>query len=155
MKSLISHLLVGLHHSRYRTGAAIALYLLILALGSIPGARQEIGMLAPGLVLHALAYGTIAFLLFDFDAAAPLRRGGAVLLVVAAMGAGDELLQALLPYRVGSWADWLVDVSAAILVLSACLRKMRRPGLPGKPCSGTPATDSRRGNNGSRKTTWN
>ena len=32
------------------------------------------------------------------------------------MGAVDELVQSLLPYRRGAVADWLVDCNAAVMV---------------------------------------
>jgi VanZ family protein len=36
-------------------------------------------------------------------------------LTIALMGAGDELLQSMFPYRGASIGDWLVDCSAATI----------------------------------------
>ena len=47
-----------------RTATAIALFAIIVMIGSIPGARAEIGTLASGIVLHAVAYAVLTFLLF-------------------------------------------------------------------------------------------
>lgn len=104
-------------YGRLRTGCAIALYLAILILGSIPGARSELGNLASGLVLHSIAYSTMTFLLFSGRYDVSIRAMLRVFCMVAAMGAGDELLQSMLPYRSGALLDWLVDVQAAFFTL--------------------------------------
>lgn len=97
---------------------ALLLFGLILAIGSIPGARADLGQLASGLVLHALAYGAIAFLLYTGSAGSRRQRAARAVLTVMAMGAADELLQSLLPYRVGTLLDWVVDSSAALVCAS-------------------------------------
>jgi hypothetical protein len=87
---------------RYRT--AFTLYSLILILGSIPGARQDIGQVAPGLVaLKAVS-------------------------TVAAMGAVDELVQSFLPYRHGAVGDWIIDVTSAVVtaVVMWCVWKRHK-----------------------------
>ncbi len=117
-----------LRHAR-RFGA-IALYLAIIVAGSIPGARAEIGNYASGLVLHALAYAALAFLWFTGSAGSPATRAGKALLAVAAMGAGDELVQSFLPYRVGDVRDWLVDCSAALVTCALLWAVMSRREKP-------------------------
>lgn len=100
----------------WRLRAAAAIYAAILVMGSVPGARAEIGLVASGIVLHSLAYGVLAALLFGGTLGDPAGRAAKAVLGVAAMGAGDELVQSFLPYRNGNPADWAVDVSAALVV---------------------------------------
>ena len=97
-----------------RRTCALAVYLAIVIAGSIPGARAGIGEYASGVVLHSLAYAGLAFLWFTGSAGTPAARTGKAMLAVAAMGAGDELVQSLLPYRVGSVSDWVLDCTAGL-----------------------------------------
>lgn len=99
--------------SRYR--AAIGLYLLALIIGSIPGARADMGKYASGLVLHSSGYAILTFLLFSGRPGTPLARAVGAVLSVMLMGAIDEKIQTFFPYRHGSLLDWLVDCAAAIL----------------------------------------
>lgn len=105
-------------YGRLRYWTAITLYLLILILGSLPGARQEIGQVASGLILHSVAYAGLTLLLFTGSAGVPRQRAVKAVLTIAAMGALDEYVQSHFPYRHGSAADWAVDCSAAILMAS-------------------------------------
>jgi VanZ family protein len=91
----------------------MAIFLAILAFGSIPGARQEIGLLASGVILHSVAYSVLTLLLFAGSAGSRTGRAVTAVATVMAMGALDELLQSALPYRVGSVSDWLVDITAS------------------------------------------
>jgi VanZ family protein len=112
---MIKQLLLTSSHSRLRYGSAIVLYLLILILGSIPGARQDIGNVASGLILHSLAYAGLTFLIFTGGKGTSSQRAGKAVLTIALMGALDEMVQSLFPYRHGAIADWLVDCNAALL----------------------------------------
>ena len=56
MRSLFHQVLLTPAHANLRYRGAIVLYLLILSLGSIPGARADMGRVASGLVLHSCAY---------------------------------------------------------------------------------------------------
>jgi len=98
---------------RYRT--ALTLFAMILILGSIPGARQDIGHVASGLILHSCAYAGITFLLFTGGSGTLAARALKAVLIVAAMGAADELVQSFLPYRRGTVGDWLVDVTSSVV----------------------------------------
>jgi VanZ family protein len=102
-------------HARLRYWTAIALYLLILILGSIPGARQDIGEVASGVVLHSLAYAGLTFLIFTGGSGTASQRAGKAVLTIALMGAIDECVQSLFPYRHGAVSDWMVDCTAAML----------------------------------------
>lgn len=97
---------------------ALFLYLAVLVLGSIPGARVEVGEFATGLVLHALTYSVIAFLLFSGINGSALRKACLSLLIVVAMGTLDELTQSFFPYRTAAIADWFVDIGAGFFTLT-------------------------------------
>ncbi|WP_166108193.1 VanZ family protein [Duganella aceris] len=112
---MIKQLLLTSSHSRLRYWTAIVLYLMILVLGSIPGARQDIGNVASGVILHSLAYAGLTFLLFTGGKGSPSQRAGKAVLTIALMGALDEVVQSFFPYRHGAVSDWLVDCNAALL----------------------------------------
>ncbi|MES2129130.1 MAG: VanZ family protein [Pseudomonadota bacterium] len=100
---------------RLRLCCAWASYAAILILGSVPGARADLGQLASGLVLHSAAYAIITYGLLT-GMRGPLRRRALLaVLTVAAMGALDEYVQSFFPYRHAAVGDWLVDCSAASL----------------------------------------
>jgi VanZ family protein len=109
--------------ARYRRlefRCAFVLYFAVLVLGSIPGARADVGELASGLVLHTLTYCCIALLLFGGITGSAWRKAVLTFLIVAAMGAFDEYVQSFFPYRMASVIDWLVDLNAGF-VTSALL----------------------------------
>lgn len=115
MLNLIHQFVLTPAHANLRYRTALTLYALILILGSIPGARQDIGQVASGLILHSCAYAGITFLLFTGGSGTLAARAVKAVLTVAAMGAGDELVQSLLPYRHGAVGDWIVDVTSAVV----------------------------------------
>lgn len=115
MQALLSKLVLGEQLRPLRYCSALLLFGAIVVAGSIPGARAEIGNLASGIVLHSAAYGCLTFLLYTGTTGTRRYRVVRSLLTVAAMGAVDELVQGLLPYRVGTLLDWAVDCSAAAL----------------------------------------
>lgn len=96
--------------------AATVLFLSILVLGSLPGAREDIGRLASGAVLHSLAYAVLGALIFIGGKGQAWRRAVGAVLKVAVMGAMDECVQGLFPYRTAAIGDWMVDVFAGTMV---------------------------------------
>ena len=112
---MIKQFLLTNSHARLRYWTAIVLYLLILILGSLPGARQDIGQVASGLILHSLAYAGLTFLIFTGGTGSLRLRAGKAVLTIALMGALDEYVQSFFPYRHGAVSDWLVDCNAAVL----------------------------------------
>lgn len=94
----------------------LALYLAVILIGSIPGARAEVGEVASGLVLHFVTYSCIAFLLAAGGAGSISSRAVKAFCIVVLMGALDEAIQSFLPYRHGALTDWMVDTSAALFV---------------------------------------
>lgn len=121
-----SRLRRGLH------GAALLIFAGIVAAGSVPGARAEVGTLASGLVLHSLAYAALAALWFLGAHGTPAQRALKAVLAVALMGAADEWVQSFLSYRSGDVRDWLVDVSAAT-VASGVLAALAAFAAQGQP----------------------
>ncbi|WGG49342.1 VanZ family protein [Rugamonas sp. DEMB1] len=115
MRTLLAQLLLTNSHAKLRYWGAMVLYLLILILGSIPGARSDIGNVASGLILHSCAYAGLAFLVFTGGSGTPAWRAGKALLTIMLMGALDEYIQSFFPYRHGAVSDWLVDCNAALL----------------------------------------
>ncbi|WP_195764029.1 VanZ family protein [Pseudoduganella rivuli] len=115
MLNLLHQIVLTPAHANLRYRTALTLYSLILILGSIPGARQDIGQVASGLILHSCAYAGITFLLFTGGSGSLKARAVKAVLTVAAMGAVDEVIQSFLPYRHGAVGDWLVDVTSAIV----------------------------------------
>ena len=115
MFTLLETIFVTTQFQRLRYGCAIALYLLILILGSIPGARSEVGEYASGWVLHSMSYAILTFLLFTGSNGTPFQRAVKSVLTVMAMGALDEIVQSFLPYRNGAISDWLVDCNATLV----------------------------------------
>lgn len=126
MRQLHALLLAPAHATlRYRT--AWTMYLLILLLGSVPGARAEVGQVASGIILHGTAYASIAFLLFTGGAGGAARRALATVATVALMGAADEFVQSFFPYRHADLRDWAVDCTAAVLTTLVLATALRRP----------------------------
>lgn len=101
--------------NKLRLGIALALYLAILVIGSIPGARHDIGNYASGVVLHSIAYAGLATLWFTGSRGDGAQRALKAVLAVAVMGACDEFVQSFFPYRGAAVSDWLVDCIAAVV----------------------------------------
>ena len=118
---MMMHLSTLLQNPRMRLlclAGAVLIYLTIITVGNVPGARADIGAYAPGAVLHSIAYAVLAALWFSGSSGTPLGRACKAVLAIAAMGAGDEYVQSFFPYRGASVRDWAVDVSAAIVATS-------------------------------------
>jgi len=115
MSAALSTLLLNPTVRRLCPATAIAMYLLIITTGNIPGARADIGQVAPGPVLHSIAYAVLAALWFVGSGGSPPARATKAVLTIAAMGALDETIQSFFPWRGASVADWLVDCCAAII----------------------------------------
>lgn len=115
MIALLRLLLIDPSLSRMRIRLAGIAYPAILVLGSIPGARADIGHVASGPVLHSVAYSGLALLIFCGISGTAARRALVSVLAIAAMGALDEFVQSFFPYRGAAVGDWLVDCAAAIV----------------------------------------
>jgi hypothetical protein len=115
MPILLTSLLFGADYQRLRYRTAIVLYLLILIIGSLPGARADIGEVASGVLLHSTAYAGLTYLLFSGSDGGRYMRACKAVLTIAAMGALDEYVQSYFPYRHASAGDWMVDCTAAVI----------------------------------------
>lgn len=124
-------------HLRFR--AAIVLYALVLVLGSIPGARVEVGMFAPGLVLHFVTYAVLTLLLFTAGLGSSLARAAKSLVAIMAMGAFDEFVQSFFSYRTAAIGDWLVDCAAGLLVAGMLALLCQRGRMGNCPNEDVPA----------------
>lgn len=130
MPALLNQILLTDSHARLRYRSAIALYLLILILGSVPGARHDIGEVASGLVLHSCAYAGLTFLLFTGGTGSAALRAAKAVLTIAMMGALDEYVQSYFPYRHAAVSDWLVDCTAAVVTTGLMWVLWRRYKAP-------------------------
>lgn len=115
MLKLIHFVLLTPAYARLRYWGAMALFALIVIIGSIPGARADAAEVASGVVLHSCAYAVLTFLVFTGSSGTPAQRAMKAVLTIAAMGIVDELVQSFLPYRHGAVGDWLVDCTSAIV----------------------------------------
>ena len=127
MPAFLSALIFDPKLRKLRTSLAILMYAAILGMGSIPGARAEIGHYASGLVLHSLAYAAITFLLFTGLNGSARERAIKAVLSVALMGALDELVQRFLPYRHAAVSDWIVDCNAALITAALLWAFLPKP----------------------------
>lgn len=119
-------------------------YALIIILGTIPGARAEVGEVASGFFLHFVSYACMAALLFTGYRGTAGSRALRAVAIVAVMGALDEYIQSFLPYRNGTIRDWYVDVAAAItasLILAQLFVRARRRAIA--VSQSTPGSGSR------------
>jgi VanZ family protein len=121
MTTFLIHLFFSPVYRNIRYRSAFILYLLIVLLGAIPGVRSEAGEFASGLVLHSLAYSTIAYLLYTGASSQSFTTAFHAFLWVVVMGAADEYIQSFFPYRNGTVRDWIVDMTAALVTLSILL----------------------------------
>jgi VanZ family protein len=117
MISRIARLFIDEQYRRLRLRSGFIFYFLIIVLGSIPHARAAVGNLVPGVILHALAYSFISFLLFTGTTGALFKQSAQTLLTVALRGALDEFVQSFFPYRTATMRDWLVDCTAGFITL--------------------------------------
>ena len=115
MPALLFLLVLDTRWRKLRLACALLMFTTIVVVGSIPGARADIGNYASGIILHSIAYAIIALLLFTGTTGSHAARALKSVLTVAAMGAIDETVQSFFPYRHAAVSDWLVDCTAAAL----------------------------------------
>ena len=97
--------------------AASAFFILLVALGSIPGAANAMSEHYGDKLLHTLAYGVMSALYFHAYRGSKLARSSYTLATITLLGALDETVQSFLPYRNASLADWCFDVASALLIV--------------------------------------
>ncbi|MGH8808044.1 MAG: VanZ family protein [Noviherbaspirillum sp.] len=134
MRLLLMRLIADERNETFMFRSAFLIYLAVLVFGSIPGAREEIGEVASGLVLHFVTYAGIAFFLFCGVGGNASRKAFATFVIIALMGAFDEFLQSFFPYRTAAMTDWCVDVGAGLFA-SALLWKVSLSNPDAPPAS--------------------
>ena len=127
MSSILSTLVLDERLRRRRFYSAFLMFAGIIVMGSIPGARAEIGQYGSGVVLHSIAYASLTFLLYTGTSGSRMQRAIRAALTVALMGALDEFVQSFLSYRQGSLHDWLVDCCASLITAALLWRFMPEP----------------------------
>ncbi len=119
--------------------AFFALVVLGLVIGGL-----VLGMAIPEERLHFLQYGVMALLARRvLVRLAPARQYGLAVLMAAAFGLGDELIQGALPDRVYDSLDVLVNVLAAVLALAGYEALHNQLGW--RPTQGDPPTSEEAG----------
>lgn len=106
---------------------AAGYYLLMIMLGSIPGKAEAMSEAVHDKLLHFAAYALLTLFVYGAINANTRVRAALTLAVIGFLGALDEGLQSLLPWRNASWADWQVDMLAALttVCLLAFLHALR------------------------------
>lgn len=97
--------------------AASAFFILLVALGAIPGAADAVSERYGDKLLHTLAYSVMSVLYFHAYHGSKLARSTATVATIALLGALDETVQSFLPYRNASLTDWCFDVASALLIV--------------------------------------
>lgn len=95
---------------------AIAAYIAMILLGSLLGSTPSVLKGTNDKMLHAIAYGTLALMLFLGMRQPILWRSLIIIAAIAVMGALDEWIQSFFPHRRSDRMDWVADVTAAIAV---------------------------------------
>ncbi|MES2537300.1 MAG: VanZ family protein [Pseudomonadota bacterium] len=93
--------------------AACLFFALMLAIGAIPGEAAMLSAKIDDKLLHFCAYGLLSALVFNGLTVSAPARALRTLLLIAALGALDEIIQSFIPYRRAGILDWLVDILAA------------------------------------------
>ena len=74
MSSILTTLVLDERLRRRRFYSAFLMFAAILVLGSVPGARAEIGAFGSGIALHGIAYASLTFLLYTGTTGSRHRR---------------------------------------------------------------------------------
>jgi len=121
MRPFLALLVFDPWYRKLQFRCAFLLYLAVLVIGSIPGARADVGELASGLLLHSATYSLITLLLFSGANGTSWQKALKSFFIIAAMGATDEWVQSFFPYRQARVTDWLVDIAAAFITATVLL----------------------------------
>ena len=95
----------------------LVLFALMVLLGSVPGQAESLSDRFGDKFLHMLAYTALSTLCYQSWRTSRSRRVALTVGCIALLGLIDESVQALLPYRQASLADWGVDLLAAALTV--------------------------------------
>lgn len=131
MNDVLSRVVLSPAGQKLSYRCAIVFYLVMVIAGSLPGAREDIGQFASGVVLHSLAYAILTMLLFVGIGGNRTERAVKSVLTILVMGAGDEFVQSFFPYRTASVTDWMVDAIAGSITSSMLWRLWLGLSKPG------------------------
>ena len=104
----------------------MTLFLVIVVLGSIPGARHNLGQYASGLILHSTAYAILSVLIFLGSRGSASRRALCAVITIAMIGGTDEYVQSFSSYRTAAMGDWVVDVASGAVISTVLWKFWRR-----------------------------
>lgn len=107
---------------------ALVLYLMILVLGNMRGMSEQLLPDASDKLIHAVAYGGLAALLFVGLRWPAWPRAMGIVALIAVLGAVDEYIQSFMPHRDADVMDWVADVLGAAVV--CCVLAAIRVCLP-------------------------
>jgi VanZ family protein len=98
-----------------------AFFLLMVAIGAIPGEATELSAKIPDKLLHFTAYSFLTCCIYRSLSCGLLSRAVRTVMIVGVLGALDENIQRFMPYRSCDLKDWIFDLLAAffsVVVLS-------------------------------------
>lgn len=98
---------------------AVVFFALLIGIGSIPNQASQLSAFLPDKVLHMMAYGFLAGLLYLGQRTDSRWRSVKAVLAIAVLGTVDEGVQSLFPYRSAGIDDWLFNMLAAALVVGS------------------------------------
>ncbi|HZW12785.1 MAG TPA: VanZ family protein [Noviherbaspirillum sp.] len=130
--------------------AAALLYALMVLVGAVPGKAEAMSAAVYDKLLHFAAYAVLSGLVYLGLRGRPAPRALRTLIVTAVLGGLDEAIQSFMPYRHANWADWRVDMLAALscvalMILLHPLYSQLATRLAGHG-TGVPSTASSDGN---------
>lgn len=100
---------------------AAAFFLLMLAIGAIPGEAQALSDAFGDKLLHLCAYSFLTCLLFGGLSGSIADRAWRTIMTIGLLGGLDEAIQSFMPYRNASTVDLALDMLAASLTVMALI----------------------------------
>jgi VanZ family protein len=107
--------------SNNRLAAAYLFFGLMVGFGAIPGEAQSLSSVFGDKLLHFCAYSLLSALIFSGSNGDAWQRASRTLLLVAMLGAADELIQGTMTYRNADVQDWAWDMLAACWSVASML----------------------------------
>lgn len=93
--------------------ATLFLFTAMVAIGAIPGKANALSAVVYDKILHVAAYAGLAGLIYSgINASRPICALNS-LLAIATLGAVDEAIQSMLPYRHANFQDWKYNMLGA------------------------------------------
>lgn len=105
----------------HRLALAYLFFGLMVGFGAIPGEAQSLSSVFGDKLLHFCAYALLSALIFSGSAGGAWARASRTLLLVAILGAADELIQSGMSYRSADLKDWAWDMLAVCWSVASML----------------------------------